>query len=259
VYVEAAALWAGGLALLALLALWAGTARWDVAASAVPAFSSVAVLAVAFLLVAGFVNGLYEVGSWSALWETTYGRLLLVKVALVVPLVTLGVFQNRVSVPRLRSRTGDRVARHRFALVVVAELALMTGVIAVTTFLVAEPPAKSRLAAAAGPVSRDGQIGPYGFTVTVDPARVGTSQIHLYLLDSTGQLADVDEVALAATLPSVAVGPLVFQTTKAGPGHRVVPAAELPLPGVWQLQLDVREGEFSSWSASVDIPIRKDN
>ena len=56
-------------------------------------------IAVAVLIAAGCVNGFLEVHSWAGLWETTYGRLLLVKVALLLPLLALGAFNNRCSRP----------------------------------------------------------------------------------------------------------------------------------------------------------------
>ena len=68
-------------------------------------------------------------------------------------------------------------------------------------------------------VVREGQIGPYGYTLTVDPARAGSNTTHVYLLDSTGGLAEVDEISLSATLPEQDVGPLEFAISPAGPGH----------------------------------------
>ena len=135
----------------------------------------------------------------------------------------------------------------------------MVAVVGVTAVLVAEPPAKAQSVAAAGIVSRDGQVGPYRYTLTVDPAGTGPNEIHVYLLDSTGALAPVDEIAVSATLPAVDVGPLRFEATPAGPGHGIVTAAELPLAGDWRMQLDVRKGEFDQWSTTIDIPIRKDS
>jgi copper transport protein len=105
VHVEAAALWAGGLVFLLLLLGWSGARRWEVAAGAVPAFSAVALVAVAALIVGGVVNSVVEVGSWDGLRETTYGRLLLLKLAFVVPVLALGAFNNRVSVRRLEQGT----------------------------------------------------------------------------------------------------------------------------------------------------------
>ncbi len=257
IHVLAAGVWVGGLAFLALLLVKAGGDRWSLATKIVPRFSTLAIGSVIALVTAGVISSFLEIGSWSGLVETTYGRLVLAKVVLLVPLLALGAYNNRVSVPALRSDVPDRRRQRRFARAVAAELVVMIVVVGVTAVLVAEPPAKAQVASAAGIVSRDGEIGPYRYTLTVDPARTGSNEIHVYLLDSTGSLAPVDEIAVSATLPAVDVGPLRFEATPAGPGHGVVTAAELPLAGDWQMQLDVREGEFDQWSTTIDIPIRK--
>ena len=257
VHVLAAGAWVGGLAFLALLLVEAGGDRWSLAGTAVPRFSRLAVASVIAVVATGALSGFLEVRSWSALWETTYGRLLLAKVAILVPLLALGAFNNRVSVPRFRAGTTGPPERRAFLRAIGAELALMVVIVGVTTALVAEPPAKAEAAVSSGPVTREGPIGPYEFTVTVDPATVGPNAVHVYLLDSTGQLATVDEVAISATLPEVDLGPLEFDVSPGGPGHATT-VAELPLPGDWKLQLDVRKGDFDEWSVVTDIPIGKD-
>jgi copper transport protein len=256
VHVAAAGVWAGGLAFLALLLVVAGGDRWSLASSAVPRFSFLALASVTALLATGVVNGLFEVDSLAALWETTYGQLLLAKAALLLPLLALGAFNNRVSVPALRAATAGPALRRRFTRAVGVELAVMVAVVGVTAVLVAEPPADAR--AAGGSITREGEVGPLLYTLTVDPARVGRNEVHAYLLEPSGQPADVDEIALSATLAEPDVGPVPLEATPAGPGHVVVTAADLPLPGDWTVQLDVRRGEFDEWTATTDIPIRKD-
>ena len=257
VHVVAAGVWVGGLAFLTLLLVEAGGDRWSLAGRAVPRFSTLALGSVVALVSAGVASGYLEVRSWSALWETTYGRLLLAKIALLVPLLALGAFNNRVSVPRLRTGDLGPGGRRTFVRAVATELVLMVVVLGVTAALVAEPPAKAA-AVASGVVSRDGKVGPYDYSLIVDPARAGSNDVHIYILASNGQPAEVDEITVAARLPSADVGPLDLRLTPAGPGH-VTGVSELPLPGAWSFRLGVRKGEFSEWSTVFDIPIRKDS
>jgi copper transport protein len=259
VHVLAASAWIGGLAFL-LASLWrAAGERWPLAARAVPRFSALAVVSVTALLVAGVVNGVIEVRSWAALWETTYGRLLLVKVALVLPVLALGAFNNRFSAPRLRAGRASALERRRFVQSTAAELALVVVIVGVTAVLVAEPPAKAQLAAKGGVVSRGAFVHPYQVTVTVDPARTGPNEIHVSLLNHlTGQPAKVDDVRVSASLPAAGVGPLRLRAARAGPGDVAIPAATFPLAGLWILRLDIRRGDFDQRSTTVTIPIRKD-
>lgn len=142
-HLAAAAVWTGGLAVVFVALLAAGPGRWQLAATAVPRFSRLAVASVAVLIVAGVVNAYEELDSWSELWETTYGRLLLVKLALVVPLIALGAYNNRYSVPRLKSAAASPSERRRFLRSAAGELALVVGIVAVTAALVSEPPGRT--------------------------------------------------------------------------------------------------------------------
>jgi copper transport protein len=227
------------------------------ASTAVPRFSRLAVVSVGALLLAGVVNGFLELRSWSGLWETTYGRLLLVKVALVLPLLALGGFNNRFSVPNIRAGIASALERRRFLLATGTELALMVVIVGITAALVAEPPAKAQ-SAPGGPVSIDGFVHPFQIDVMVDPARTGSNEIQVHLLNHlTGQPAKVAEVRLSASLPAAGIGALRLTAVPAGPGHVVVPEATFPLAGRWTLRLDIRRGEFDQRSAQVIVPIRK--
>ncbi len=256
-HVQAGAAWVGGLAFLVLALVWAGGERWTLAARAVPRFSTLAVLSVAVLLVAGVVNGYLQVRAWRGLWETTYGLLLLAKVALVLPLLALGAYNNRYAVPRLRAGRASKAEQRRFLRVAGSELALMAAIIAVTAVLVTEPPARAEVAPQ-GPYATTAQIGDLELNLVVDPAVAGSNQIHLYLTTPTGQPTDVAEATVAATLASRRIGPLLFPTHRAGPGHFIAHGAQLTLAGDWQLRVDTRRGEFDAASATVSVPIRKE-
>jgi copper transport protein len=144
-HVVAASVWAGGLAFLVAALVLARTDRWRLAARAVPRFSSIAVVALAVLVVAGVANGYFEVREWRGLWETTYGLLLVAKVALVVPILALGAYNNRVAVRRLRDGTASPREQRRFLNTAAAELALLVVVVVVTAMLVNQPPPRTEL------------------------------------------------------------------------------------------------------------------
>ncbi len=255
-HVAAASLWLGGLVFLLLALLWTSGDRWRFAATAVPRYSTIAVLAVAALVGSGVLNSIIELGPISGLWTTTWGKLLLAKVALVLIALALGALNNRISVPRFRSASLTGRDRRRFVGRVAAEVAILLAVVGVTAVLVSERPPKA--VAAGGPVSVDTRVGPFDLNVVVDPARAGGNQVHLYILNrTTGQPAAVSEANVSATLPAASIGPLRFESTKAGPGHYIASGATFPIPGAWTLRVAVRRGEFDEWSTTVQTPIRK--
>ncbi|PVE11006.1 copper resistance protein CopC [Streptomyces scopuliridis] len=87
----AVATWLGGLTAL-LVALYRAPSLEN---AAVRRFSRIAFISVVVLAATGLYQSWRQVGSWSALWGTSYGQLLLVKVGLVAVLVGLAWFSRR--------------------------------------------------------------------------------------------------------------------------------------------------------------------
>ncbi|PRH77627.1 hypothetical protein C6N75_19235 [Streptomyces solincola] len=100
----AMAAWLGGLAAL-LVVLFRGP---SIERAAVRRFSALAFGSVLTLAATGLYQSWRQVGSWSALTGTAYGRLLLLKVALVAVLVGLAWFSRRWT-----GRLGETTAREK--------------------------------------------------------------------------------------------------------------------------------------------------
>jgi copper transport protein len=255
-HVAAASVWVGGLAFLVAGLLMAGGDRWPLASRAVPVFSWLAVGSVAVLVVAGTIRGYEEVQSWSGLWETTYGLLLLGKVALVLPILALGAYNNRFAVPRLRKQIASALEQRRFLRATGVELAIMVVIVGVTAVLVSEPPAK---ASTEPPkyVSTTAPIGNIEVNLTVEPARTGRNVMHFYFFQQTGPPANVSGLDVSATLPKLNVGPLHIKLQKIVPSHYTTSRAIFPIAGEWELRLAARRGEFQSLQTTIPIEIRK--
>ena len=180
IHVAAASVWVGGLAFVVLALLLATDGRWPLAMRCVPRFSAAAVISVAALVVAGALNGYLQVRTFDALFTTTYGQLLIAKIALVTPLLAFGAFNNRFAVPRIKAGDASTAQRRRFLRMTGAELAIMAVVVGVTAVLVAEPPAKAQAAEKAAAVPEGvGTIitGPYHLELKVEPGTAGQNDI----------------------------------------------------------------------------------
>jgi copper transport protein len=250
-HVQAAAVWTGGLAFVVLALLLTRGDRWQLAARTVPRFSTMAVVSVAVLVVAGAINGYLQVRAWRGLWETEYGVLLLIKLGLVLPLLALGAYNNRFAVPRLRAQIASVVERRRFLRLAGAELAIMLVIVGVTAGLVNAPPARTEIE-----MHEASQIelrmGPFMAHMEVKPARVGPNQIHLEFTKGRP-----DEVNVSAR--SKDIGPLRYRARRGmEPGTYVVKRANLSPGGEWELRIDARRGEFDLFSDRVHISIDKE-
>jgi copper transport protein len=111
--------------------------RTESLATMVNAFSPLALTSSAVLVFSGVVAARVHVGSWAAFTATTYGRALLIKLAVVVLLVIVGTWNWRRVRPALAS--SDARAADRLRQSVTFELALAALVLAVTAVLVALP------------------------------------------------------------------------------------------------------------------------
>jgi copper transport protein len=123
VHVAAASLWLGGLASLAL-ALRAGGDR----RATIRRFSSIALVSVLVLAGTGVIRALAELDSVSQIWSTGYGRVLVLKTALLAALVGIGWINRYRLVPQnaagaLRRSTSLELA---VFVVLVAAVALLT-------------------------------------------------------------------------------------------------------------------------------------
>ena len=264
-HVGAVSIWLGGLALLALAVLPRRVA--DELAVVVPRFSRLAFAAVVTIVVTGTFQGWRQVRSTAALTETTYGRLLIVKVVLFGVIVAIGALsrrfvQARYQVPaaRLSFGPGTDTADPDSEIVaglrrtVGAETVIAIVVLAITSLLVNAQPARSALAQ---PFSASMRHDLVLVDVTVDPAKAGRpADIHLYTLSPQGGQQEVQELTATLTLRSQDVGPLELPLTRAGPGHFSAYDFALPLRGEWKLEVKALLSDIDEATVSTTIPVK---
>jgi copper transport protein len=262
-HVGAMAVWVGGVATL-LLALPAATRllepadRTALLGAAVVRFSTLAVLAVAALVASGVLQAIVELHSFADLWESAFGRAILVKSGLVVALIALGAWNRTRARTRLarQAAAGESPGRTGLLLrrALRAEVALMAAVLAATAALASYAPPST----ASGPFSATADLGPARLDLTVDPARAGANELHLYLFSRSDgtQFDRVKELTVSARLPERRIGPLDLSVHKAGPGHWLVRRADVAPAGEWRLDVSARVSEFDAYTARVEVSIR---
>jgi copper transport protein len=153
-HLAAGATWIGGLIGLVAVALPATRRRADrervaVLAPVVSRFSNLAVWSVALLATTGAVRGWMEIRTLAGLTGEAYGITLLIKLAVIVPLVALGAVNNRWTKPRIRRAAQDATltdsgtgALRTLNRLVLVEVLLAAVVLVVTAVLVnLSPPA----------------------------------------------------------------------------------------------------------------------
>ncbi|ROO50749.1 copper transport protein [Micromonospora sp. Llam0] len=237
-------------------------------AGIVARFSQTAAFLVALLAVAGVLLGWRIVGSWSALFGTTYGLVLLGKVAAVGVLVGIAGWNRYRLVPRTRRPDTETAALRSLRRTVRAEAVLLVGVLAVTGVLVTRDPterasdttatgsADGRTSALEQSVVADAALGDGRVQIRITPGATGINALELALFDAAGQpLEPVAPPTVTVTLPEVGVGPLDRRLAQTGPG-RYEAVADFPLPGGWEVTVNARTSRFDSPIATIPVEIR---
>jgi hypothetical protein len=248
VHIAAVAVWLGGLfALLVGIRGLTGEAR----GRCVRRFSTMAGAALLAVAATGTVRAVIEIGAWDRLWSTTFGKLVIVKVALLLLLAGLGAVNRFVHVPHA-SRVVHGLRRVGSAEVLVAVSALV-----VAGALVNEAPPASEVARAAAQAPQALQLtaNDYGTSVrmrlTITPGSTGPNQFSALVTDyDSGAPLDAAGVQLGFVAPSCqSLGPTTLPLTRTALGTWTATGSNLALGTAWQVTALVNRG-----TASVEIP-----
>lgn len=263
-HVVAMAVWTGGLAAM-LWILPAATRRISetgektkLLTESTLKFSGVALVCVALIGVTGAIQSIIEVGSVPDLVETQFGRAVSIKIVLFVVLVAIGAANRTRIVPALVGRMetaespgepGNRLRRS-----LRAEVVLVVAVLGVTSALVSYPPPD---AIQAGPASGSLVIEGKRVEYTVDPAKVGSNEVHLYVFDDeTGAPVPIRAMEVSFALPEADIAPIDAEARRAGPGHFVIPSAMLGVKGDWRADAAIRISEFEEPIAEFEVEVK---
>lgn len=260
-HVLAMAVWLGGLLVLVF-------ARSDEQAypRVAARFSAVAFSAVVVLVVTGSFQAIRQLETVSALWDSDYGRILLVKLAAFALLLGIAAWSRRLVHGRtLRVGAGDRSADGpgaddapagslaRLQHSVRSELVVGAVVLALTSMLVnTAPPA---VVPAAVPLQTAIDAGEVTFDTFFGPARVGEANaLHVSVRNPSGQPARVIEMRASIALPEQGIARIPIEMTGSG-DHFIAEDVRVPFAGKWTLELHALLTEVDEASAKTIVTV----
>jgi len=229
-----------------------GDGGFDATLSVVARFSSAAAISVILLTVAGLVLGIVQVGSLSRLFTTSYGQLLLAKIAIVAVIVAMAGYNRYRVLPALGvgsraavSVTSDRRRWRSLRRVMTLEALGIVAVLGVTAVL-ANTATSASLPPKPTPFTARQRWDTGSILLHVAPNAAGANSFSVQFLDAKGAPIDpVEGVSLYLTLPAEGVGPLNKNLNKVGPGHYTLDRIpDLSIPGKWKVTLQVRVRDF---------------
>jgi copper transport protein len=238
-------------------------------------FSDVAFGAVMVIVVSGVVQAWRQLGSWDALMDTSYGRLLLVKVGFFILMVAAAAASRSWVRQRARARMASlalspgpgavraspsgRAPLSVLRRSVAAEIGLAVAVLAVTAALVNAVPGATAVdeapAATGGLFNTTIHGSLTAVQVTVDPAAVGPTEVEINVSAHDGSAIDPEEVTASLTLPERDIGPLDLTLQRIGPGQYVAQGAQIPFSGTWELEVVARTTDIDQDRVIAEVPV----
>jgi copper transport protein len=269
VHVLAMALWLGGLASLALVVL----DRDPDARRAAERFSPLAATSVALIVLSGVFAAWRQVG-WSrdAFFDTTFGRLLVVKIAFFIGLLALAAWSRRIVRARRPATLSAAVATdtappspgqtvpadpevRNLRWSVAGELLFGIAVLITTAMLVNSQPARGALAVPFSTEMRSTQP-PMLVDVTIDPAKAGPVVIHIYTLTPSGANSYITNATATMSLPSKGIAPIDVPLERAGPSHFRNTNFNVPFSGKWTLVVRAFKTQIDEAAVQTTVNIR---
>jgi len=292
IHLASMSIWLGGLAMLAVFLLPRGNATE--LGAIVPVWSRWATYAIAALVLTGVAQALVEVGSIDALVDTTYGLMVVAKVALVGVVLAVAAWSRRLVAsvaPELSeeheteqdetehdedghdepedtraedSELADDDAAAQAGAVrllrrtVVIEAAIAVVIVGLTSVLVQVTPA--RTSAEPGTeysTVQSAVLNDPRFVLTVDltPATVGVNQVHLYASTSDGLPQTVVEWTVRASNEEAGIESIEAVVVRITDDHATGQIG-LPAAGNWRLTFTLRLDETTNGTVSTTFLVR---
>jgi copper transport protein len=229
-------------------------------------FSAVAAGLLGVLAVTGALMGWRILGGWAPLLDTTYGRLLLVKVGIAAVVAAVAGYNRWRVLPAATASSGTghdarRTAVLRVRDAVRVEAALLVVLLGVTGFLTNQTPRETPTERA--PVASHVAVGVLekesGLKVlaTMTPRTTGPNRITVQVQDQAGEPLTAyaePSVSVSSADGSVDLGEQPVVPVDAG---TYVIDTVIPAPGTWVVQVSLRTSEFDNPVTTVEIEVTR--
>ena len=256
--------WIGGL--IGLLVVWGSLGAGNRVAGlavCVPRFSNVAFVSVVLLVGSGVGATILHMPILAALWETSYGKAILVKIGLLSLALVLGALNLFVAKPRLaaaraRADVGPPAARLLRG-TVTGETVLLTCAIFAAAVLSSLAPPAAALAKEGSALAR---VGPgrvaatvrkngYTLQVLVDPNKAVVANSFALKLTKNGAPVRGADVTLGFAMLDMQMANQEYQLPETQPGIYSRPAPALVMVGHWALAFDITPKNGQPFTALV--------
>lgn len=215
VHVAAVSIWVGGILAVLVHGL---TSNLE---NSVQRFSKIMNFVLPAVVLSGVLTATRNLGGLSGLFDSTYGKLTISKLLLVIAMGVIAIIVRR----KLR---GDVQPKKVLATEAVCGLAafVLAAVLAVTPPINASSSVFQLTAVEAGLVAN----------ITVNPVGTGANEIHVLFSPPGGALSKVGDVKIRYSLPERSVPNLDATVSEASPNHWIG-VLNFPYTGIWKVEV----------------------
>ncbi|MER8367924.1 copper resistance CopC/CopD family protein [Mesorhizobium sp. M0306] len=244
------AIWAGALAPLGL----ALKRQPHKAGPLLRRFSRAILFVVAVLAAAGIVLAVIQVQTPSALVHTAYGRLLLLKLVLLVFLFTLAAVNRlKLTAP---AEAGETEVQRRLARSIAIEVLIVLAIFGVAAGWRFTPPPRALAIAAAQPASVHIHTLQAMADLSIVPGHAGPVAASIFIMTGDFGPLDAKQVTLVLSKPDSGIEPIKRPATRLGDGTWRVDDLVIPVAGRWTARLDILVSDFEMVKIEAPIDIR---
>jgi copper transport protein len=252
-HLSAGSLWIGGL--IGLLVLWGslpGARRVAGLAVCVPRFSNVAFVSVNVLIISGVAAAIIHLPTLASLWQTSYGKAIIVKVALLSGTMLIAAVNLLWTRPRLQASADDgpEVGSSTAILLrrlVGSEILIVGAIIFAAAVLSSLPPPAKALAEVSGAavhvgpgaVTRSLVRNGYAVQLNVAPNRAAADNDFTLTLERNGQPVRNASVTSTFTMLDMEMGRQAYELKESRPGVYTRSAPALVMAGHWGINFRV--------------------
>jgi copper transport protein len=245
IHLAGGSIWIGGLIGLLVLgiALPAGFRRAGLVV-AVPRFSNVALVSVLLLLGSGIWASFEHLPTLASLWETNYGKTVILKVGLVTAAIVLASVNLLHSRPGLMREPSTELLLRRL---VSGEVLLVAGAVIGGALLSSFAPPAKALALEGSAIARvgPGTVGRsvtkngYALRLEVAPNRAAAENHFALKIQKGGKPVRGADVKVSFAMLDMEMGEQSYKLTETAPGVYAQKAPALVMVGHWGLQFEV--------------------
>jgi copper transport protein len=248
IHIASGAVWIGGLFGLLVIA---ATLRVPGLVRSVPRFSNVAFVSVLALIGAGIGNSLFHLPTFASLWQTSYGKMVALKIIVLAVALLVASGNLLRNAPRLRAaeRRPDLVegAASLLRRLVSVEVVLVVGIIFCAALLTSlAPPSqalaqigKAKATVGPGPALRAVEENGYRIELRIAPNRAAVQNDFSIKLTKDGQPVTDARVTTGFSMLDMEMGTQSYAFKQTAPGvySRLSPA--LVMVGHWGIAFTI--------------------